>query len=109
MTFWRAQERCRARQGRLVLRIEDLDRARCLTRFCAAIEEDLGWFGLRWDEGPFLQSERRTLYVETWRQLRDRGLIYPCNCSRRDVLNAAGAPYAEDDEPLYPGTSDPVT
>ena len=86
------------------MRIEDLDRARCQTKFSAAIEEDLGWFGLRWDEGPFLQSERRGLYVETWRRLRDRGLIYPCSCSRRDVLNAAGAPHAEDDEPLYPGT-----
>ena len=67
----------------------------------------LGWFGLQWDEGPFLQSERRALYLEAWKHLRDRGLIYPCNCSRRDVRSAAGAPHAEDEEPLYPGTCRP--
>lgn len=107
-TFWRAQERCRARSGKLVLRIEDLDRDRCRHEFRDAIIEDLEWFGLRWHEGPFLQSNRRSLYLEAWQQLRDRGLIYPCSCSRRDVLSAAGAPHAEDEEPIYPGTCRPV-
>ncbi len=69
--------------------------------------EDLRWFGLDWAEGPFLQSERCGLYLEAWRRLRERGLIYPCHCSRRDVLSAAGAPHAEDEEPLYPGTCRP--
>ena len=108
ITFWRAQERCRALNGTLILRIEDLDRARCRPEFRAAIEEDLRWFGLSWDEGPLLQSERRTLYREAWRKLRDRGLIYPCSCSRRDILNAVSAPHAEDDETIYPGTCRPV-
>jgi glutamyl-tRNA synthetase len=108
ITFWRAQERCRARNGTLVLRIEDLDRARCRPEFQAAIEEDLRWFGLDWDEGPFRQSERRSFYLEAWRKLRDRGLIYPCSCSRRDILDAGSAPHAEDDEPIYPGTCRPI-
>jgi glutamyl/glutaminyl-tRNA synthetase len=109
LTFWRAQERCRAWNGKLILRVEDLDRDRCRPEFRAAISEDLEWFGLCWDEGPFLQSERRSLYLEAWKQLRDRGLIYPCSCSRRDVLSAAGAPHAEDEEPIYPGICRPAS
>ena len=107
LTFWRAQERCRARRGTLILRLEDLDRDRCRPEFREALCEDLRWFGLRWTEGPILQSDRRPLYLEAWKKLRDRGLIYPCNCSRRDVLSAAGAPHLEDEEPLYPGTCRP--
>jgi glutamyl-queuosine tRNA(Asp) synthetase len=107
LTFWRAQERSRARNGTLILRVEDLDRDRCRPEFHEAILEDLGWFGLQWNEGPFLQSERRPLYLEAWKQLRDRGLIYPCSCSRRDVLSAASAPHLEDEEPIYPGTCRP--
>jgi glutamyl-tRNA synthetase len=109
LTFWGAQERCRARLGTLVLRVEDLDRDRCRTEFREAVLEDLGWFGLQWDEGPFFQSERRLLYLEAWKLLRDHGLIYPCNCSRRDVLSAVGAPHAEVEEPIYPGTCRPVS
>ena len=91
-----------------MLRVEDLDQERCRREFREAVEEDLQWFGLRWTEGPILQSERRVLYLEAWKKLRDRGLIYPCLCSRRDVLSAAGAPHAEDEEPLYPGTCRPA-
>ncbi len=109
LTFWRAQERARARGGTLILRVEDLDRDRCRPEFREAIFDDLGWFGLRWDEGPYLQSERRHFYLEAWAKLRDRGLIYPCRCSRRDVLSAAGAPHAEDEEPIYPGTCRPAS
>ncbi|MEO8438714.1 MAG: tRNA glutamyl-Q(34) synthetase GluQRS [Spartobacteria bacterium] len=107
LTFWQAQERACAQDGTLLLRIEDLDRDRCRPEFRAAIAEDLHWFGLRWEEGPILQSERRPLYLEAWRRLRDCGLIYPCSCSRRDVLSAAAAPHLEDEEPIYPGTCRP--
>ncbi|CAN5248824.1 hypothetical protein BH20VER2_BH20VER2_18370 [soil metagenome] len=112
MTFWRAQERARQAGGELLLRIEDLDRDRCRPEFTAAIFEDLQWFGLTWQEGPdvggafgpYVQSERRAFYLEAWEKLRADGFIYPCHCSRRDVLAAAGAPHSESDEPLYPGT-----
>jgi glutamyl-tRNA synthetase len=104
LTFWRAQEHSRKCGGTLILRIEDLDRDRCRPEFLEAIFEDLGWFGLRWEKGPFRQSERRDHYLAAWRSLRNRGLIYPCRCSRRDVVSAAGAPHAEDEEPIYPGT-----
>lgn len=112
LTFRTARER--ARGGVLVLRIEDLDASRCRGEFREAIAEDLRWFGLAWEEGPdvggaygpYVQSERD--YLPAWRRLRDTGRIYPCTCSRRDVLSAISAPHvdeqAEGDEPLYPGT-----
>lgn len=73
--------------------------------------EDLRWLGIRWSEGPdlggpfapYVQSERRNLYLDAWRRLRDMNLIYPCTCSRKDVEQAAGAPNELDDEPLYGG------
>ncbi len=104
LTFWRAQERARAAGGMLVLRIEDLDTARCREEFRAACLEDLHWFGLRWDEGPFRQSERAGFYRAALAKLRAGGFVYPCTCSRRDVEQAIGAPHHENDEPLYPGT-----
>lgn len=73
--------------------------------------EDLGWLGLRWDEGPdiggpfapYAQSQRRNFYLDAWRRLRDSGFIYPCSCSRKDLERALQAPH-EDDEVPYPGT-----
>jgi glutamyl-tRNA synthetase len=72
MTFWRAQQRAREAGGKLILRIEDLDRDRCRKEFAAAISEDLRWFGIDWDEGPdiggpfvpYVQSARRPFYSE---------------------------------------------
>jgi glutamyl/glutaminyl-tRNA synthetase len=103
-TFWVAQERARAAGGTIILRIEDIDVIRCRPEFREALVEDLRWFGFAWDEGAYLQSERRSFYLEAWKQLRDRGAIYPCTCSRKDVLNAALAPHDENEEPIYPGT-----
>ena len=116
MTFWRAQERARKNSGTLLLRIEDLDRDRCQSEFREAVADDLRWFGLEWSEGPdlggdfgpYLQSQRRDRYFAAWEKLRAGGFIYPCTCSRRDVLNAAGAPHSENEEPIYPGTCRPV-
>jgi glutamyl-tRNA synthetase len=116
MTFWRAQQRARKHHGQLILRIEDLDRDRCRPEFTTAFEHDLLWFDLSWDEGPdvggpfapYVQSERHELYIAAWKKLRTGGFIYPCSCSRRDVLNSAAAPHDENDEPIYPGTCRPV-
>jgi glutamyl-queuosine tRNA(Asp) synthetase len=116
ITFWRAQERARAAGGSLILRIEDLDSQRCAPEFREAIIQDLKWFGLDWDEGPdvggpnkpYFQSERFALYRDAWQRLRKADLIYPCVCSRKDVLDAAIAPHDENDEPIYPGTCRPA-
>lgn len=111
-TFWIAQERARARGGTLVLRSEDLDRARCKPEFVSAMIEDLRWFGFQWQEGPdgggpfapYNQSERFDLYRAALGKLLGGGFIYPCTCSRKDIQQAMTAPHAEDDEPIYPGT-----
>lgn len=100
----------RAQSGTLIFRNEDLDPDRCRPEFASAMFEDLDWLGIRWTEGPdcggpfapYSQSQRRDLYLQAWRRLRDAGLIYPCTCSRRDLALAASAPN-DDDEPIYPG------
>ena len=111
-TFWIAQQRAQAHGGTLVLRNEDLDQARCKPEFASAMLEDLRWFGFEWQEGPdlggpfgpYAQSQRRELYLAGFEKLRAAGLVYPCVCSRQDVLRALQAPHADDDEPIYPGT-----
>ena len=112
-TFWIAQERARTNGGTLILRNEDLDRARCKPEFVSALFEDLRWFGFQWSEGPdcggpfapYHQSERFTHYRAALEKLRARGCIYPCTCSRKDIATAARAPHdTDDEEPLYPGT-----
>jgi glutamyl-tRNA synthetase len=111
-TFWIAQERARNTGGTLVLRNEDIDRARCRPEFVRAMIEDLAWVGFRWQEGPDIggpcapydQSARTHLYAAALRRLYLGGYLYPCACSRQDVLRALSAPHAADDEPVYPGT-----
>ena len=79
--------------------------------------DDLRWLGIEWVEGPdrggpvgpYTQSERRRHYLEAWRKLLDRGLLYPCTCSRKDVAQSAGAPNDLDDEPRYPGKCRPAS
>lgn len=115
-TFLIAQQRAREADGTLLLRIEDLDRSRCKPEFVEAVYEDLRWFGLQWEEGPdcggpcapYLQSQRRDHYLSAWEKLRSKGLIYPCRCSRKDILHAAAAPHHEDEEPIYPGACRPL-
>lgn len=116
-TFALAHARARATVGggTLVLRLEDLDRARCREEFVAAIFEDLRWAGMRWDEGPdvggpcapYRQSARGALYRDALRRLAAAGWLYPCTCSRQDIARALSAPHPEDRGPLYPGTCRP--
>jgi glutamyl/glutaminyl-tRNA synthetase len=111
-TFSIAAQRASENQGALILRNEDLDPQRSRVEFARAVIEDLRWLGIRWTEGPdcggtygpYSQTERRAHYLEAWRRLRERGLLYPCICSRKDLLQSASAPNDTDDEPLYPGT-----
>jgi glutamyl-tRNA synthetase len=110
-TFWIAQQRAQQAGGTLILRNEDLDRARCRPEFTRAMMEDLAWFGFHWQEGPdvggphapYNQSARTELYAEALRRLQAAGCIYPCSCSRQDVLRSLSAPHAGDEEPIYPG------
>ncbi len=103
----------RARGGRYLVRIEDLDRPRVRAGAEASILDELRWLGLDWDEGPdagggcgpYRQSERMDRYRAAMERLRKAGLAYPCFCSRAEVAAAARAPHGPgDDGPRYPGT-----
>lgn len=110
-TFWIAQQRAAAAGGELFLRNDDLDRARCRPEFVAAMAEDLRWLGCRWREPIITQSQRLPLYRTALARLHAAGQIFPCTRSRRDVLEAAGAPHegaGGDDEPLYPAAFRPA-
>ncbi|MCC6808000.1 MAG: tRNA glutamyl-Q(34) synthetase GluQRS [Deltaproteobacteria bacterium] len=92
----------RARGGAFVLRVEDLDRPRCVPGMVERQLEDLRWLGITWSEGPFFQSERS--YDAAIAALFAAGRAYYCTCSRKQIA-AVSAPHGPaDDGPRYPGT-----
>ena len=119
----------RSQAGAMVLRMEDLDPARSKKHFARAIQDDLSWLGLTWDEGPdtggpfgpYRQDQRRALYQRHLEDLASRGLLYPCWCTRAELrceaadtprtdapetahAHIAQAPHAGESEPVYAGT-----
>ena len=88
--------------GRIVLRIEDLDVERSKAEFVDAAQRDFEALGLTWDDGPFFQQGRDEVYREAFHALEERGLVYPCYCTRAD-LHAASAPHFGE-KLVYPGT-----
>jgi glutamyl/glutaminyl-tRNA synthetase len=106
-TFWIAQERARAANGRLLLRDEDLDAQRAKLEYAGAMREDLGWLGVRWDS-ELRQSERLPLYRAAMERMLSAGLAYACRCSRRDLAESTQAPHEDDDEPIYNGRCRPL-
>jgi glutamyl-Q tRNA(Asp) synthetase len=105
LTAWK---RARAAGGQFLLRLEDIDPDRCRPEYGAAIQEDLRWLGLGWDGVPRVQSEHLADYRAALNALTRRGLVYPCFCTRADIVRevaaSAGAPHGPDGAPLYPGT-----
>ena len=119
---WTAWRRARTAGGRFLLRLEDIDTTRCRPEFAAALLEDLAWLGLEWDGPVRVQSEHMADYARVLDDLRARGLLYPCFCSRADIQRhvIAAAPHGPpegppagpsegpsggpDGGPLYPGT-----
>jgi glutamyl-tRNA synthetase len=102
----------RSAGGRFVMRVEDLDPGRSRAHLLQAQLHDLRWMGLDWDEGPdvgggfgpYLQSDRHALYEDALQRLREKGLVYACYCTRREIAAASSAPHQEDDEgPPYNG------
>jgi glutamyl-Q tRNA(Asp) synthetase len=105
-------DRARAAGGRLLLRIEDIDAARCRPEFEVAIYEDLAWLGLAWEEPVRRQSEHLDDYRAVLDRLTRAGLIYPSFESRGEILRLiaerdAQAPWPRDPDgtPLYPGSA----
>ena len=92
-TFSTAWERARAVNGQLVFRMDDLDSSRCTEEYSKACLDDIKGMGLDWDEGPdkggllgpYEQSKRSRLYLDTLLKLYKLGCIYPCIKSRKDI------------------------
>jgi glutamyl-tRNA synthetase len=103
--------RARKLAGTLVMRLEDIDGPRVVEGSAESLMQDLRWLGIDWDEGPdvggafgpYVQSERLDSYAAAIATLRERGAVYPCTCSRKDILEAASAPHG-DLGAVYPGT-----
>lgn len=105
----------KARGGRWVLRIEDLDPQRSRLEYARLIEDDLAWLGLDFDEGglegggdrgPYIQSQRTGFYEEALERLKEASLTYPCTCTRADIM-ATQAPHQSDGRIVYSGRCRP--
>ncbi|RLS54568.1 MAG: tRNA glutamyl-Q(34) synthetase GluQRS [Planctomycetota bacterium] len=102
----------RARSGRVILRIEDIDSPRVKPWAVQQSMDDLRWLGLDWDEGPdlggpqapYIQTERCEHYIAVLQQWQMLERVYPCTCTRSDIAAAASAPHFGQEGPRYPGT-----
>lgn len=88
--------------GEFLLRIEDIDGARSQERFAQAIVADMEWLGLAWDQPLVWQSSRLDVYAGAADSLKQQQLLYPCRCTRAEIL--AAATRHGPDGPVYPGT-----
>jgi glutamyl-tRNA synthetase len=95
--------------GQFLLRIEDTDPERSKDEYVTAVEEDLQWLGLPWDEGPYFQSKRQAIYDQYYAQLESIGRAYPCFCSDRELLLTRKFQQAAGKPPRYTGTCRKLT
>lgn len=93
----------RSRNGYFLLRMEDLDTLRTSAEFAQTLREDLIWLGLDWDEETPAQSTRSEVYDRYFALLEEKGLLYPCYCTRSQ-LHSVNAPHLSDGTYVYPGT-----
>ena len=98
----------KSRGGSWLLRIEDIDTGRSRRDYALQLMDDLQWLGLAWDGEPLWQSQRSHVYEHYFSLLQQQGCIYPCYCTRADLL-AAQAPHESDGRVVYPGTCRPRT
>ena len=93
----------KSRNGEMVLRMEDLDTQRTSAEYAQTLREDLLWLGLTWDRETPPQSKRGQVYDRYFEILKDKGLLYPCYCTRSQLHNV-NAPHLSDGTYVYPGT-----
>lgn len=98
--FTLAWAKARSQGGRVVLRFDDLDRARAHREFVDSALRDLAWLGLDWDGAPVFESSRRDRIEARALELEARGLAYACVCTRGELMDIS-APHGA--EPRYPG------
>lgn len=93
--------------GQFLLRHEDIDGPRVREEFYQGIEEDLTWLGFSWDDSPLRQTSRAAAYNLALENLMERGLVYPCFCTRKEIqaelARMASAPQGPEG-PVYPGS-----
>ena len=98
----------RSKGGEMVLRMEDLDTLRTSAEYAEILRSDLNWLGLDYDRETPAQSRRSAVYDEYFRILEEKGLIYPCYCTRSQ-LHSVNAPHLSDGTYVYPGTCRELT
>lgn len=91
-------------QGHFLLRIEDTDRERSKPEYATALQHDLQWLQLQWQEGPFWQAERQSIYDQYYDQLQHQGLAYPCFCSEQQLAITRKVQLSQGKPPRYAGT-----
>ncbi len=98
----------KAHAGEFLLRIEDIDQSRARPEWVKQIYQDLTWLGISWPSPPMFQSQRGPFYENALKSLWDRGLLYLCTCTRKDITAALSAPQEGTpigpDGIIYPGT-----
>ena len=102
-----AHDAPRRADGSFQIRIDDIDGSRSREEFVDASLADLRWLGLEWDGDPVRQSARLGDYAAALDDLRVRGLVYPCFCTRADIAASLSAPHGPPHGPagaVYPGT-----
>jgi glutamyl-tRNA synthetase len=92
---------------KIVLRVEDLDGPRVDPQASQAAIDTLAWLGLDWEGEPFYQSHDLAPYRDALASLYRKGAIYPCTCTRKEIINAQSAPHEDEHELRYPGTCRP--
>ena len=97
-----AHDLAKSRGGEFLLRIEDIDGTRSRAELVPEMLADLEWLGLEWDGAPVFQSQRLDSYAAAGERLKAMGLLYPCQCTRAQVL--AASTQLGVDGPIYPGT-----
>ncbi len=102
-----AWEAAQSDGGTFLLRIEDIDVTRCKPEYETMLKEDLRWLGFTWPEPVRRQTEHLGAYAAALERLKERGLVYPCFCTRamlqRELAGVLNAPHGPEG-PLYPGT-----
>jgi len=93
----------RSADGEMVLRMEDLDTQRTSADFADILRDDLSWLGLDYDRETAPQSQRSQVYDRYFEMLQEKGLIYPCYCTRSQ-LHSVNAPHLSDGTYVYTGT-----
>ena len=91
LAAWEARSLANRFSGKCVLRMEDIDQTRCRPEFVQGILKDLEWLGIRFDGPMMVQSSRFSAYEHALQTLKDRGVLYPCFCTRREIAEEVAA------------------